>query len=604
MGVYLSDESGNLVKVAGKGASIASGGNVSSEELDKKLNKSAVITTTAEGVTTTTYNNLQHEESGFSIYSITGVDRNPFENGTLDESVANGSNMSAGIIGAGPSNISLGVHKQIEGQPVYYSGINADCSNVAIQFSDYQNFDFNTSTGQYNYSTLMIDKNSAQISNTSVSSVEGGDANVVEASVKLENGKAYYNNVEIATKNDISAGGNFVNTDHNYTENSANIFTNISNEGLAEGSIILSATKDRKLTIGDDNIPDGAVVLINPDSIVGYHYDGNTVDANFGLSKDSNGSVLGASANNVWLSAVNRVTLSGKYVSIMGSALLNGKEIATTDQVGSKLLTSSSELKDATDVEFVNGEMNIFMGPSRFTTDKEHEGIFMQVVPISSTGSMNGLTSMFIMTDESIMMGNGSGGLTIDSTGIKYNDKKISTVELDIDNITGNSIKFTPNDLYRHKVFSITNQGTIEVEDTSTTCNEYSFELSTANCANDSITMNYVGCEGPMNFEFETYTTYIGKIIDGKVCYIGKFDCYPNKWVYGTWVSDDLTTSFTFNNNFTFSATVSGTKMSGAYSIEDGMLSLDVDDDSNIMKSITKVSDTQITIADYGTLSK
>lgn len=198
----------------------------------------------------------------------------------------------------------------------------------------------------------------------------------------------------------------------------------------------------------------------------------------------------------------------------------------------------------------------------------------------------------------------GDKTITYDPNVLYVTPSQDAKTDLTIENVEGNSITFTVADSNKHKVFNITNQCTITLNDTSTNCNEYSFELTTSSYSNNNITMNYIGCEGPMNFEFETYTTYIGKIINGKVCYISKFDSYPNKWIYGVWLSSNLQTRFTFDNIFNFEATINGTTKTGTYSIENGMLSLNIDGGSVEIKALTKVSDTQITIDGYGTLNK
>ena len=104
-----------------------------------------------------------------------------------------------------------------------------------------------------------------------------------------------------------------------------------------------------------------------------------------------------------------------------------------------------------------------------------------------------------------------------------------------------------------------------------------------------------------MNFEFEAHTTYVGKIIDGKVCYIGKFDSFADKWLYGHWYSDDFTESFVFSNDLTCVRNETDHFDKYYYSGMPGdeILWLENADGTQVCYSIVKNSDTEIELALY-----
>ena len=131
--------------------------------------------------------------------------------------------------------------------------------------------------------------------------------------------------------------------------------------------------------------------------------------------------------------------------------------------------------------------------------------------------------------------------------------------------VSGAEHTIIPN---KHYVISgVTNSLTITLDGNSDTeIKKYSFEFTTYDRI-PTLTVN--GASLPFNTVLEKFRTYVCEVVNKKVLFVGEYDGYPYQYVYGLYASADWSSSYTFNNDRTFSEYLNETTNKGTYQVDE-----------------------------------
>lgn len=188
------------------------------------------------------------------------------------------------------------------------------------------------------------------------------------------------------------------------------------------------------------------------------------------------------------------------------------------------------------------------------------EEVFLKQIAENGTGGGSGTTNYTALTNKPSINGiTLTGNKTSAELGLGGN------TSIPITTASGASVTIEPNKHY--VIGGITNSLTITLSGSSTTeIKKYSFEFSTI----DRIpTLKVNGVDMPLNYELAKHTKYLCEIINNKLVFLGAYDGYAYKFVYGLYSSADYTSSYNLKADRTFVATISGTTKNGTYAVEE-----------------------------------
>lgn len=185
---------------------------------------------------------------------------------------------------------------------------------------------------------------------------------------------------------------------------------------------------------------------------------------------------------------------------------------------------------------------------------------FLKQIAENGTGGGTGTTNYTALSNKPSINGvTLSGDLSSDDLGLG------GSTSIPVMEASGASVTIEPN---KHYVISdITNSLTITLSEAITTeIKKYSFEFSTVDRI-PTLTVN--GVDMPLNYELAKHTKYLCEIINNKLVFLGAYDGYAYKFVYGLYSSADYTSSYNLKADRTFVSTISGTTKNGTYAVEE-----------------------------------
>ena len=188
------------------------------------------------------------------------------------------------------------------------------------------------------------------------------------------------------------------------------------------------------------------------------------------------------------------------------------------------------------------------------------EEVFLKQIAENGTGGGTGTTNYTALTNKPSINGvTLTGALTSADLGLG------GSVSIPVTEVSGSSVTIEPN---KHYVISgFTNSLKITLSEAITTAlKHYSFEFSTIDRI-PTLTVN--GVDMPLSYELAKHTKYLCEIVNNKLVFLGAYDGYAYKFVYGFYASSDYLTSYTLKNDRTVAASISGTSKNGTYTVEE-----------------------------------
>ena len=398
--------------------------------------------------------------------------------------------------------------------------------------------------------------------------------------------KIYYNDKEIATKDDLSnivssstsgelsafkeetnkkidnktdkqiltTAGSTIETGHANTENNVEVFTG-SIDG--EGSIF-------------ERISEHGTPFMNNNNPLNY------AGICYGATSDSSLIIIGA-ANGSSVNAIQFLA-SESY-----------PEMASTRMLGNVLIAGSLSVTDSRcGVSLSNADTHINTPTSEFilhNNKNENSKISLSVFDKDKSNK----STLDIVQD----------GLLFNNKNILTEDKlKHSKYDLQSTSVEFDGYKDIVNEKYvginNYPVLKLNTNGDISVN-TNSIEYEYTFEMITQDKTDINLTL--LNCSLPKDFVFKPYTAYVCKIINGNICVLDEFDAFPYTWIYGTYLSASSGKSFTFKSDFTVSYYDGSSSKTGTYNISK------IDSLYSIHLNIANIATDTITTTDINSFS-